>query len=189
MSRVGKHPVVVPAGVDVVVVGQSVTVKGKLGELKRTLPPEVEIALENGIVRISPRDDGARARAMWGTSRSLVNSMVSGVSEGFTVGLEIVGVGYRAEVAGSVLKLHVGFAKPAEVKIPAGIKVEVRKPTRAGIDGEVDASGIDKELVGQFAANVRRVRPPDLYKGKGIRYRGEYVRKLAGKAFGSGAGP
>ena len=96
MSRVGKHPVVVPAGVDVVVAGQSVTVNGKLGELKRTLPPEVEIVVENGFVRVSPRDDSPRARAMWGTSRSLVDSMVKGVSEGFKVGLEISGVGYRA---------------------------------------------------------------------------------------------
>ncbi len=175
MSRVGKHPVVVPAGVDVVVAGQSVTVKGKLGELKRTLPPEVEIVVENGIVRVSPRDDSTRARAMWGTSRSLIDSMVKGVSEGFKVGLELSGVGYRAAAGGGVLTLQLGYSHNIEYNIPAGIDISCERPTR------ITVSGVDRQRVGQVAAEVRAFRKPEPYKGKGIRYADERVRRKEGK--------
>ena len=175
MSRVGKHPVVVPAGVDVVVAGQSVAVKGKLGELTRTMPPEVEIVVDNGVVRVSPRDDSARARAMWGTTRSLVNSMVTGVSEGFKVSLEISGVGYRAAAADGVLTLQLGYSHNIAYKIPAGIDISCERPTRIAV------SGVDRQRVGQAAAEIRAFRKPEPYKGKGIRYSDERVRRKEGK--------
>jgi large subunit ribosomal protein L6 len=187
MSRIGKKPIPVPAGVDVVVDGSVVRVKGPKGGLEREVAGPVAVAFDGAARRlvVTRRGDDKDARAQHGLWRALIANMVEGVVNGYEKTLEIIGVGFRGEVAGPVLKLHVGFAKPAELKIPQGLKVEARKPTRTGIDGEIHVSGIDKELVGQFAANVRRVKPPDLYKGKGIRYRGEYVRKLQGKTFGS----
>jgi large subunit ribosomal protein L6 len=175
MSRVGKHPVVVPTGVDIAVTGQAVTVKGKLGELKATLPPEVQVEVEAGSVRVSPRDDTTRARAMWGTSRSLVNSMVTGVSEGFRVDLEISGVGFRAATAGRVLTLQLGYSHNIEYKIPEGIDIACERPTRIAV------SGASRQKVGQVAAEIRAFRRPEPYKGKGIRYANERVRRKEGK--------
>ncbi len=175
MSRVGKHPVVVPDGVDIAVAGQVVTVKGKLGELSATLPPEVQIVVENDAVRVSPRDDSTRARAMWGTSRSLVNNMVTGVSEGFKIGLEIHGVGFRAAIDGKVLKLQLGYSHDIKYPIPEGITITCERPTRIAV------SGADRQRVGQVAADIRAFRKPEPYKGKGIRYENEWVRRKEGK--------
>ncbi len=175
MSRIGKHPVAVPGGVDVAVAGQAVTVKGKRGELSVTLPPEVEIVVEDGAIRVKPRDDSARARAMWGTSRSLVNNMVTGVSEGFKVDLEINGVGYRASTDGKVLTLRLGFSHDIEFPIPEGIDITCERPTRIAV------AGADRQRVGQVAADIRAFRKPEPYKGKGIRYENEWVRRKEGK--------
>ena len=175
MSRVGKHPVVVPSGVAIAIAGQVVTVKGKLGELNATLPPEVEIVAENGTVRVNPRDDSTRARAMWGTSRSMVANMVTGVSEGFKVDLEISGVGFRAAISGRVLTLQLGFSHTIEYRIPEGIDVACERPTRIAV------SGADRQRVGQVAAEIRAFRKPEPYKGKGIRYANERVRRKEGK--------
>ncbi len=175
MSRVGKHPVVVPSGVDVAVAGQAVTVKGKLGELSATLPPEVEIVAENGSVRVNPRDDSIRARAMWGTSRSVIANMVTGVSEGFKVDLEINGVGFRAATSGQVLTLQLGYSHNIEYQIPEGIEVACERPTRIAV------SGADRQRVGQVAAEIRAFRKPEPYKGKGIKYANERVRRKEGK--------
>ena len=175
MSRVGKHPVVVPSGVAIAIAGQVVTVKGKLGELNATLPPEVEIVAENGTVRVNPRDDSTRARAMWGTSRSMVANMVTGVSEGFKVDLEINGVGFRAAISGRVLTLQLGFSHTIEYRIPEGIDVACERPTRIAV------SGADRQRVGQVAAEIRAFRKPEPYKGKGIRYANERVRRKEGK--------
>ena len=175
MSRIGKHPVAVPDGVEVAIVGQSVTVKGKLGELSRTLADEVEVSREDNLIWVKPRDDGRRARAMWGLSRSLVNNMVNGVSQGFTRSLEINGVGYRAAVDGNVLNLQLGYSHDIEYPMPEGIKIECEKPT------QIVVSGIDRQRVGQVAAEIRNFRKPEPYKGKGIRYVGEWVRRKEGK--------
>ncbi len=175
MSRVGKHPVELPGGVDVALAGQAVTVKGKLGELSATLPPEVEVALVDGKVWVKPRDETTRSRAMWGTSRSVVNNMVLGVSEGFKVELEINGVGYRAASAGNTLTLQLGFSSDVVYPIPAGIEISCERPTRIAV------SGIDRQKVGQVAAEIRSYRKPEPYKGKGIRYVGERVRRKEGK--------
>ena len=175
MSRVGKHPVTIPNGVEVAVDGQSVTAKGKLGELSATLPPEVEVAMEDGAIRVSPRGEGNRARAMWGTSRSMVNNLVVGVSEGFTKVLEMSGVGYRASVGNEVLTLQVGFSHDIRYPIPEGITIACERPTRVAV------SGADRQRVGQVAAEIRAFRKPEPYKGKGIRYAGERVRRKEGK--------
>ncbi len=159
MSRVGKHPVTIPNGVEVAVDGQSVTAKGKLGELSATLPPEVEVAMEGGAIRVSPRSEGNRARAMWGTSRSMVNNLVVGVSEGFTKVLEMTGVGYRASVGNNVLTLQVGYSHDVEYPIPEGIAITCERPT------QVTVSGADRQRVGQVAAEIRAFRKPEPYKG------------------------
>jgi len=187
MSRIGKKPISIPKGVEVTVDGNTVRVKGPKGSLERQVCGPVAVSLDRqaGLLTVTRNRDDGVGRAQHGLWRALIANMVSGVVEGFTKVLEIIGVGYRAETAGNILKLHMGFAGPVELPVPKGIHVEVSRPTRPGIDGEIHVAGIDKQLVGQFAADVRRVRPPDVYKGKGIRYRGEYVRKLAGKTFGA----
>ena len=177
MSRIGKHPVAIPDGVEVALAGQLVTVKGKLGELSRTLADEVEVAQGDSGVRISPRGEDRRSRAMWGLSRSLVNNMVLGVTEGFSKELQIVGVGYRAAAKGTnALELQLGFSHPVNVEAPDGISFDVPEPTR------IIVSGTDKQVVGQVAANIRSYRKPEPYKGKGVRYLGEHVARKAGKA-------
>ena len=176
MSRIGKMPIAVPSGVDVTVEGATIKVKGSKGELSRTLSDRVSIDLADGTLTVNRVDDSREARALHGLTRALVFNMVTGVAEGYTKSLEIQGVGYRAAMKGSDLELQVGFSHPVVVEAPEGITFEVPEPTR------INVSGIDKELVGQVAADIRKIRPPEPYKGKGIRYVCEYVRRKAGKA-------
>jgi large subunit ribosomal protein L6 len=176
MSRIGKMPVDMPSGVDVKVDGTHVTVKGSKGELSRQFNERVSFSIEDGVITVVREDDTRESRALHGLSRALLSNMVVGVSEGFSKVLEIQGVGYRASLKGSDIELLVGFSHPVDVKAPQGITFEVPEPTR------IVVSGIDKEQVGQVAADIRKVRPPEPYKGKGIRYSGEYVRRKAGKA-------
>lgn len=176
MSRIGKMPVTVPSGVDVKIDGQNVTVKGSKGELARTFHERVGFEMAGDVLTVTRPDDVRESKALHGLSRALLNNMVVGVSEGFTKDLEIQGVGYRAALKGSDIELQVGFSHSVTVGAPDGITFEVPEPTK------ISVSGIDKELVGQVAANIRKVRPPEPYKGKGIRYVGEYVRRKAGKA-------
>ena len=174
MSRVGKYPVAIPDGVDVAVSGHEVTVKGKLGELAAVLTPDVDITVADGQVTVAPRDQGKRARAMWGTSRSIINNMITGVCEGFKVELEIQGVGYRAAVEGKDLVLQLGFSHDIHYPVPEGISIACERPTHIAV------SGIDRQRVGQVAAEIRAFRKPEPYKGKGIRYVDEWVRRKEG---------
>lgn len=175
MSRIGKNPVPVPSDVTINVSGQQITAKGKLGELSVVLVDEVLAELNEGKVVVKPRENSQRARAMWGMSRSLVSNLVQGVSTGFIRNLEIEGVGYRAAVQGKDLVLQLGFSHEVRYPIPAGIKVACERPTAISI------SGADARAVGQMAAEIRAYRPPEPYKGKGVRYEGEYVRRKEGK--------
>ncbi len=181
MSRIGRLPVAVPNGVQVNVKGSDVHVKGPKGELKRTFSPLIEIAMEDGQVVVKRKSDDAAERALHGTTRAVIANMVRGVSAGFQVVLEVEGVGYRSEMQGKDLALFVGYSHPVKVPPPAGISFEVDQKTR-----QIKVSGYDRELVGQTAAEIRRIRPPEPYHGKGIRYAGERVRRKAGKA-GKGA--
>ncbi len=179
MSRIGKHPVPVPAGVSVAVSGRRVSVKGRLGELSRELPREVRVAHDDGAVTVTPRlDDGAdvkRARSMWGLSRTLVANMVAGVSQGFTKRLQISGVGYRASTEGKLLNLQLGYSHDIKYAIPDDIDVRCETPTAIAI------TGADRQRVGQIAAEIRSFRPPEPYKGKGIRYQDEVIIRKVGK--------
>ena len=176
MSRIGKRPIDIPGKVTIAIDGQSVTVKGPKGELSRVLPGEVAIAQEGETLLVTRQDESRAARQRHGLCRTLVANMVEGVSQGFQRRLEIQGVGYRAQVQGRNLILNVGYSKPVELEPPAGIQVAVENNTN------VVVSGIDKEIVGNTAARIRAVRPPEPYKGKGIRYAGEAVRRKVGKA-------
>ncbi len=176
MSRVGKKPVDVPAGVDIEIDGTLVKVKGSKGELERSFHERIGFDVDEGVVTVTRPDDARESRALHGLSRALLHNMVVGVSDGFRKELEIQGVGYRAAMKGSSLELQVGFSHPVVVDAPEGVTFEVPEQTK------IIVTGIDKELVGQVAANIRKVRPPEPYKGKGIRYVGEYVRRKAGKA-------
>ena len=177
MSRVGRSPIPVPAGVEVTVAGGRVAVKGPKGNLDRAIPEDITIRQEDGNVLVERPDDERRHRALHGLTRSLVNNMVVGVTEGFTKELEIVGVGYRATAQGpNRIELALGFSHMVPVDAPEGISFEVPTPTR------ITVRGIDKELVGQVAADIRRLRKPEPYKGKGVRYLGEVVHRKAGKA-------
>ncbi|NJK36833.1 MAG: 50S ribosomal protein L6 [Oscillatoriales cyanobacterium RM2_1_1] len=176
MSRIGRRPISVPAKVNLNIDGQRVTVKGPKGELSRELPAEVLVEQEGEMVTVARRDESRNARQRHGLSRTLVANMVEGVSQGFEKRLEIQGVGYRAQVQGRNLILNVGYSKPVEIKPPEGINLAVENNTN------VIVSGIDKEIVGNMAARIRAVRPPEPYKGKGIRYAGEQVRRKAGKS-------
>jgi large subunit ribosomal protein L6 len=175
MSRVGKKPVPVPSGATATVDGQTVKVKGSKGELSFVVPEEVSVALENGAVVVNPRDESKAARAKWGMSRSQVANLVEGVTKGFERRLEINGVGYRAAVAGKVLKLSLGYSHDVDYEIPAGITITTPKPT------EVLVAGIDKQRVGQTAAEIREFRPPEPYKGKGVKYSDEFIFRKEGK--------
>jgi large subunit ribosomal protein L6 len=175
MSRIGKKPVQLPKGVIASVDGQTVKVKGPKGELKVTLVDDVLIELTDAGVVVSPRPDHERARAMWGLSRTLVNNLVIGVTEGFTERLDINGVGYRAAVQGKNLNLQLGFSHDVVYPIPAGINIVAEKPT------SITISGIDKQLVGQVAAEIRAWRSPEPYKGKGVKYASETIRRKEGK--------
>ncbi len=177
MSRVGRAPITVPSGVEVSVAGAHITVKGPKGTLERDLPGEITVRQEDGTLLVERPNDERQNRALHGLVRSLVNNMVVGVSEGFRKDLEIVGVGYRATAKGDTkLELALGFSHPVSVDAPSGVTFEVPTPTQIGV------IGIDKEAVGQVAANIRKIRKPEPYKGKGVRYRDEHVRRKAGKA-------
>lgn len=177
MSRIGLMPVLIPQGVTVDVQGNTVRVKGPKGELVRTFNPDMQIKLEDKRLTVQRPTDQRRHRALHGLTRTLLNNMVVGVSQGFTRRLEVEGVGYRAELQGKNLVLNVGYSHPVVVEPPLGISFDVDKGYRS-----FAVWGIDKELVGEMAARIRRIRPPEPYKGKGIRYAGEYVRRKAGKA-------
>jgi large subunit ribosomal protein L6 len=177
MSRIGRLPIPVPSGVDVSLDGRAVTVKGPKGTLTHTVAEPIEVArAEDGSLQMSRPDDERRNRALHGLSRSLVANMVQGVTEGYTKVLEIVGTGYRVTAKGSDLEFSLGFSHPVLVKAPEGITFAVETPTRFSV------SGIDKQQVGEVAANIRKLRKPDPYKGKGVRYQGEHIRRKAGKA-------
>jgi large subunit ribosomal protein L6 len=176
MSRIGRLPIPVPAGVDVSLDGRVITVKGPKGSLTRELPPRIEVAREGDTLLATRPTENKLDKSLHGLTRTLVNNMVIGVTDGYRKGLEIVGVGYRAQKTGDKLVLALGYSHPIEIDPPAGISFEVETPTRLAV------VGIDKELVGQIAAKVRATRKPEPYKGKGVRYAGEKVRRKAGKA-------
>jgi large subunit ribosomal protein L6 len=175
MSRIGKKAVTVPGGVTAQVNGQEVKVKGPKGELKHVLADAMVAKLENGGIDIAMREDTKEARALWGMSRTLVANLIAGVTEGFTKKLEITGVGYRAAVQGQNLQLQLGYSLDIAYPIPQGIQIVCPKPT------EIVITGIDKQKVGQVAAEIRRFRPPEPYKGKGIKYAGEFILRKEGK--------
>jgi large subunit ribosomal protein L6 len=175
MSRIGKKPVALPTGVTASVEGQTVKVKGPKGELSVKLVPQVSVAVDEHGINVQPRKEMEKSAQMWGLSRTLVNNLVNGVTTGFTQKLEIQGVGYRAAVQGKILNLQLGFSHDVPYPIPAGITIVTEKPTM------ISVSGIDKQLVGQVAAEIRAYRKPEPYKGKGVRYEGEYVRRKEGK--------
>ena len=175
VSRVGKSPVEVPQGVEVKFEGITVTIKGKNGELKQDVHPLVSFLHEDSQIKFAPNDTSHEANALSGTMRALINNMVQGVTDGFERKLELKGVGYRAKASGKVLDLSVGFSHPVKMEMPAG--VEVKTPTQT----EIVLTSADKQLVSQVAANIRRIRPPEPYKGKGIRYAGEHISLKEGK--------
>jgi large subunit ribosomal protein L6 len=178
MSRIGRRPIAVPAGVDVQIDGNTVRVKGPRGELARTLHKDVIVRREDGEIRVERPSDAPEHRALHGLSRTLVANMIEGVTAGFTKTLEIVGVGYRAETKPHGLTLALGFSHPVEYRAPQGIELRAVNPTT------VTVTGSDKEVVGQVAAEIRSIRPPEPYKGKGVKYQGEVIRRKAGKAGG-----
>ena len=175
MSRIGKKAIAVPGGVSVNLEGQTVSVKGPKGQLSWTLPEDIVVSQDGGQLTLAMRQDTQRAHGMWGLSRTLVNNMVVGVTDGYERTLELVGVGYRAALKGQSLSLQLGFSHDVDVPAPAGVAFAVPKQT------EIRISGIDKQLVGETAARIRRLRPPEPYKGKGVRYAGEQVRRKEGK--------
>ncbi|MBV9201177.1 MAG: 50S ribosomal protein L6 [Alphaproteobacteria bacterium] len=175
MSRVGKHPVTVPSGVEVQMSGQILSAKGSLGTLRLVVSNDVTASIADGTVTIAPKDGSKHARAMWGTTRALVNNMVTGVSKGFSVTLEINGVGYRAAVQGNTLNLQLGYSHEIAYPIPDDVKIACERPTL------ITVSGADRQRVGQIAAEIRAYRPPEPYKGKGIKYSTEIVRRKEGK--------
>ena len=176
MSRIGKAPISIPSGVDVQVDGSSVTVKGAKGTLSRTFSDRISFSVADGVVTVLRADEERQSRALHGLSRALLANMVTGVSEGFTRELSLVGVGYRASQQGTGVELLVGYSHPVKVPAIDGVALDVPEPTK------IVVSGIDKELVGQVAADIRSIRPPEPYKGKGIRYANEAVRRKAGKS-------
>ena len=175
MSRIGKKAVSIPSGVTMTLDGQTVSVKGPKGSLSWTVAEEIEMKIEGGELSFTPRDDSKRAKSMWGLSRTLVGNMVHGVTVGYQQTLELVGVGYRAALKGPNLAMQLGFSHEVDVPPPAGVTFAVPKQT------EITITGIDKQAVGEIAAVIRRIRPPEPYKGKGVRYSGEKVRRKEGK--------
>jgi len=174
MSRIGKKPIEIPDGVEVEIKGQKIRIKGPKGEISREILPEIKIVQEGKKILLSPKSKTKRAKAFWGLSRALLANFVKGVKTGFEKKLEIKGVGYQAKMEGNDLVLQLGFSHPVKIRAPEGIKLSVEKNV-------ISVSGIDKELVGQIAAKIRKIRPPEPYKGKGVRYLGEEIRKKAGK--------
>lgn len=177
MSRIGRQPVEIPSGVDIKIDGTHVQVKGPKGELEYTFPPQIKIREEEGQIIITRPSDQREERSLHGTTRALINNMVLGVTEGFQKELRLVGVGYRASLSGNNLVLNVGYSHPVEIEPPEGITFEVGERSQ-----QVIIRGYDKQKVGQISADIRKVRPPEPYKGKGIRYKDEWVRRKAGKA-------
>ena len=175
MSRIGNKSIAVPAGVTANMDGQTVKVKGPKGAVQLVLHDDVTMTMEKGVVTINPRNDSKRARSMWGTYRTLVSNLFTGVTKGFEEKLEITGVGYRAAVQGKSLNLQLGFSHDVTFPIPEGIAIATPKPT------EITITGIDKQTVGQVAAEIRGYRPPEPYKGKGVKYAGEYIFRKEGK--------
>jgi large subunit ribosomal protein L6 len=175
MSRIGKAPITVPSGVDVTVDGRNVTVKGPKGTLSHEVDEPITVSLDDGVLSVQRPDDERESRALHGLSRSLLNNLVQGVSQGYERKLEIHGVGYRVQLRGSDLEFALGFSHPVKIAPPEGITFAVESPTRFSVQG------IDKQLVGQVAANIRWLRRPDPYKGKGVRYAGEQIRRKVGK--------
>jgi large subunit ribosomal protein L6 len=175
MSRIGKKAVPIPSGVTANVEGQTVKVKGPKGALQVVLPDEVTVKMEGGGVKVNPRNETKRARSMWGTSRTLVNNLVTGVTKGYERKLEITGVGYRAALQGKNLQIALGYSHDVIYPVPEGIAIATPKPT------EILVSGIDKQKVGQVAAEIRAFRPPEPYKGKGVKYADEYIFRKEGK--------
>jgi large subunit ribosomal protein L6 len=175
MSRVGQKPVAIPDGTEIQIVDQLVRAKGKLGERSVTLPREVEVSQADNLIIVKPRSESKRARAMWGTSQSIVTNLVIGVSDGYSKTLEITGVGYRAAVQGKTLNLQLGYSHDINYPIPEGIEIKCENQTT------IEVSGADKQAVGQVAAEIRAFRKPEPYKGKGIRYRGEQILRKEGK--------
>jgi len=175
MSRVGKYPVEIPAGVQVAIAGGMVTAKGKLGELKMPLTDRVEATIDGNKVSVQPKNEESQSRMMWGTTRALIACMVKGVSEGYSKTLEITGTGYRAAVQGKNLEMNLGFSHPVVYPVQEGIKITCERPT------SIKVEGIDKRLVGQVASEIRSFRPPEPYKGKGARYVDETIRRKEGK--------
>ncbi len=178
MSRIGKRPIPLPKNVTATVEGQTVKVKGPRGELQRTIHPEIKLTMENGTLTVARPSEEQKHKALHGLTRSLVANMVEGVEKGFSKQLEIVGVGYKAETRPYGLQLALGYSHPIEYRAPKGIKLTATAPTAVTIEGA------DKEMVGQVAAEIRNLRPPEPYKGKGIKYQGEQIRRKAGKAGG-----
>ena len=174
MSRLGKQPVTIPSGVEATFTDGVLTVKGPKGTLTLPMREDVNIAIEDGAITLSPANETKAAAALWGTYAAITRNLVTGVTEGFTKILEIEGVGYRMEVQGNKLTLSVGFSHPVILEIPEGMTVEIEKSVAT-------IAGIDKHAVGQFAANIRKIKPPEPYKGKGIRYKGEYIIRKQGK--------
>ena len=175
MSRIGKDPIAIPSGVQVELSGQTLTAKGRLGTLSLVVGNEVTATIADGAVTIAPKNDTKHARAMWGTTRALVNNMVTGVATGFSVTLEINGVGYRAAVQGNTLNLQLGYSHEIAFPIPSDVNIVCERPTL------INVSGADRQRVGQIAAEIRAYRPPEPYKGKGIKYSTEIVRRKEGK--------
>ncbi len=175
MSRVGKYPVPVPAGVTVALAGRTLTAKGKLGELSLDLTDAVDVEVAGNEVKVSPRGEDRRSRTLWGTTRSLVQGMVQGVSAGFTKSMEITGTGYKAAVQGSELVLNLGYSHEIRYPVPAGIKITTERPT------SIKVEGMDKQKVGQVAAEIRAYRGPEPYKGKGVKYDNEVILRKEGK--------
>jgi len=175
MSRIGKNPIEIPAGVDVTIDGQNVTVKGPKGELSLTVSEPISVAKEDNSIVVTRPNDERRSRALHGLSRSLINNLVIGVTQGYTTKMEIFGVGYRVQAKGKDLEFALGYSHPVPIEAPEGITFAVESPTKFSV------TGIDKQQVGQISANIRRLRRPDPYKGKGIRYEGEQIRRKVGK--------
>jgi large subunit ribosomal protein L6 len=175
MSRIGKKPVAIPSGVTAKLDGHTVAVKGAKGELKFTAPVDVDVKLEGNLISVAPRGDSKRARAMWGMSRSMIQNLVAGVTKGFEKKLEINGVGYKAAVAGKNLQLSLGYSHDVIFPIPTGVTITAPKPT------EITVAGIDRQQVGQVAAEIREFRGPEPYKGKGVKYAGEFIFRKEGK--------
>jgi large subunit ribosomal protein L6 len=174
MSKIGKKPIEIPKEVSVEFKDDEIFIKGPKGELKKKIPSEINAELKEGKIFLSPKFEAKKVKALWGLTRSLISNWIKGVSQGFEKKLEIQGIGYRAELKGESLFLYVGFSKPVEFKIPKGIKISLE-------NNIITVSGIDKELVGQTAANIRKIKEPDPYKGKGIRYLGEKIKLKPGK--------